>query len=205
MSGFVRLKTKYKLKELRIKRFYRVKMVFAWENYQTENLFFNWDLVKKKNSYMILAPAIMTAEKDQKKAAQKCFEEIGLDPDSYRIGHTKARIITIIIFVLFLHFIIPPDFYLYVHFPLLLSIYKNSISPSWYQTNTIQLHKVIHSFVFFLALRKLQHETIQCICIQSMNTKNTRCNNKIVLKKCLFLPELYVITPDNSTFRSMKK
>lgn len=42
-------------------------------------------------SYMIIAPAIMTAEKDQKKAAFKCFESVGLDPDSYRIGHTKAR------------------------------------------------------------------------------------------------------------------
>lgn len=42
-------------------------------------------------SYMILAPAIMTAETDQKKAAFKCFESVGLDPDSYRIGHTKAR------------------------------------------------------------------------------------------------------------------
>lgn len=40
---------------------------------------------------MILAPAVMTAEKDQKKAAQKCFDAVGLDPDMYRIGHTKAR------------------------------------------------------------------------------------------------------------------
>lgn len=40
---------------------------------------------------MLLAPAIMTAEKDQKKAAKKCFDAVGLDPDSYRIGHTKAR------------------------------------------------------------------------------------------------------------------
>ncbi|KAK2581044.1 hypothetical protein KPH14_006089 [Odynerus spinipes] len=43
-----------------------------------------------KLRYMILAPAIMAAEKDPKVAAAKCFEEIGLDPDSYRIGHTKA-------------------------------------------------------------------------------------------------------------------
>lgn len=42
-------------------------------------------------SYMILAPALMTNEKDPKKAAAKCFESIGLDPESYRIGHTKAR------------------------------------------------------------------------------------------------------------------
>lgn len=41
-------------------------------------------------SYMILAPATMAAQSDPKVAAAKCFEEIGLDPDSYRIGHTKA-------------------------------------------------------------------------------------------------------------------
>lgn len=41
---------------------------------------------------MILAPATMTAEKDPKKAAEKCLAEVGLDPDSYRCGHTKARI-----------------------------------------------------------------------------------------------------------------
>lgn len=40
---------------------------------------------------MILAPAIMSAEADPKVAAAKCFQEVGLDPDSYRIGHTKAR------------------------------------------------------------------------------------------------------------------
>jgi hypothetical protein len=33
----------------------------------------------------------MEKEEDPKIAAAKCFEEIGLDPDSYRIGHTKAR------------------------------------------------------------------------------------------------------------------
>lgn len=41
--------------------------------------------------YMILAPAIMAAESDPKIAAAKCLEEIKLDPESYRIGHTKAR------------------------------------------------------------------------------------------------------------------
>lgn len=40
---------------------------------------------------MILAPAIMTAEKDPKKAAEKCLASIALDPESYRCGHTKAR------------------------------------------------------------------------------------------------------------------
>lgn len=39
---------------------------------------------------MILAPAAMAAETEPKKSAARCFEEIGLDPDSYRIGHTKA-------------------------------------------------------------------------------------------------------------------
>ena len=39
---------------------------------------------------MILAPAIMTAEKVPKNAAAKCLESVGLDADMYRIGHTKA-------------------------------------------------------------------------------------------------------------------
>ncbi|XP_041979134.1 myosin heavy chain, muscle isoform X9 [Aricia agestis] len=43
-----------------------------------------------KLRYMILAPAIMAAEEDPKEAARKCFESIGLDPESYRIGHTKV-------------------------------------------------------------------------------------------------------------------
>ncbi|XP_043518715.1 myosin heavy chain, muscle isoform X14 [Frieseomelitta varia] len=43
-----------------------------------------------KLRYMILAPAAMAAETDPKKAAARCFEEIGLDPDMYRIGHTKV-------------------------------------------------------------------------------------------------------------------
>jgi len=32
----------------------------------------------------------MYNEADPKKAASLCFNKIGLDPDSYRIGHTKA-------------------------------------------------------------------------------------------------------------------
>lgn len=40
---------------------------------------------------MILAPAIMTAESDPKKAAAKCLESIQLDPESYRIGHTRVN------------------------------------------------------------------------------------------------------------------
>uniref|UniRef100_A0AAG5DQN3 Myosin heavy chain n=1 Tax=Anopheles atroparvus TaxID=41427 RepID=A0AAG5DQN3_ANOAO len=43
-----------------------------------------------KLRYKILAPAQMDAESEGKKAAEKCFEAIGLDPDSYRIGHTKV-------------------------------------------------------------------------------------------------------------------
>lgn len=40
---------------------------------------------------MILAPAIMTAEPDPKKAGAKCLESIQLDPDFYRIGHTRVN------------------------------------------------------------------------------------------------------------------
>ncbi|KAG5675242.1 hypothetical protein PVAND_005159 [Polypedilum vanderplanki] len=43
-----------------------------------------------KLRYQILAPQEMFHEKDQKKAAQACFDKIGLDPELYRIGHTKA-------------------------------------------------------------------------------------------------------------------
>ncbi|CAB3371323.1 Hypothetical predicted protein [Cloeon dipterum] len=42
-----------------------------------------------KLRYMILAPAIMQAESDPKVAAAKCLESVELDPESYRIGHTK--------------------------------------------------------------------------------------------------------------------
>ncbi|XP_045477198.1 myosin heavy chain, muscle isoform X17 [Harmonia axyridis] len=43
-----------------------------------------------KLRYMILAPATMAKEKDPKEAASKCLKEVGLDADSYRIGHTKV-------------------------------------------------------------------------------------------------------------------
>ncbi|CAG9830705.1 unnamed protein product [Diabrotica balteata] len=43
-----------------------------------------------KLRYMILAPATMAKEKEPKEAARKCLEEVGLDPDSYRVGHTKV-------------------------------------------------------------------------------------------------------------------
>lgn len=42
-------------------------------------------------SYQILAPTEMYNEKDNKIAAKLCFDKVGLDPDFYRIGHTKAR------------------------------------------------------------------------------------------------------------------
>lgn len=44
---------------------------------------------------MILAPAIMTAEPDPKKAGAKCLEAVALDPESYRIGHTRVNAIEI--------------------------------------------------------------------------------------------------------------
>lgn len=39
---------------------------------------------------MILAPATMQKETDPKVAAAKCLKEVELDPESYRIGHTKV-------------------------------------------------------------------------------------------------------------------
>lgn len=42
---------------------------------------------------MILAPVAMAKEKDPKEAARRCLEEVKLDPETYRIGHTKARIL----------------------------------------------------------------------------------------------------------------
>ncbi|XP_034474498.1 myosin heavy chain, muscle isoform X3 [Drosophila innubila] len=43
-----------------------------------------------KMRYMILAPAVMAAEKLPKNAATKCLEAVGLDSDLYRIGNTKV-------------------------------------------------------------------------------------------------------------------
>lgn len=40
---------------------------------------------------MILAPNEMKSEPDERKASKLCLETIKLDPDWYRIGHTKAR------------------------------------------------------------------------------------------------------------------
>lgn len=69
---------------------------------------------------MILNPAGMANEPDPKKAAAACFESIALDPDSYRIGHTKAswkknprqtklNVITLYVFEVLIH---PPLLYL---------------------------------------------------------------------------------------------
>ncbi|CAH2096536.1 unnamed protein product [Euphydryas editha] len=46
-----------------------------------------------KLRYMILAPAIMTAEKEPKEAARKCLEAIQLDPESYRIEPKLHRLV----------------------------------------------------------------------------------------------------------------
>lgn len=41
-------------------------------------------------SYKILCSKAVEAEPDLKKAAQLILETTGLDPESYRIGNTKA-------------------------------------------------------------------------------------------------------------------
>ena len=43
-------------------------------------------------SYMILAPNEMQAEPDDRKSAGLCLDSVKLDPELYRLGHTKARI-----------------------------------------------------------------------------------------------------------------
>jgi len=43
-------------------------------------------------SYMILAPNEMKAEPDERKSAGLCLNAVQLDPELYRLGHTKARI-----------------------------------------------------------------------------------------------------------------
>jgi hypothetical protein len=40
---------------------------------------------------MILAPNEMKAAADDKKGAAVCLETVKLDPNLYKIGHTKAR------------------------------------------------------------------------------------------------------------------
>lgn len=41
--------------------------------------------------YKILAPAAADKESDLKKCAGVILENVGLDPDKFRLGHTKAR------------------------------------------------------------------------------------------------------------------
>jgi len=45
-----------------------------------------------KHRYMILAPNEMQAEPDDRKSAGLCLDSVKLDPELYRLGHTKARI-----------------------------------------------------------------------------------------------------------------
>ncbi len=46
--------------------------------------------------YIILAAEPMkNNEKDNKKMATACFETIGLEADKWRVGHTKARDISL--------------------------------------------------------------------------------------------------------------
>lgn len=40
--------------------------------------------------YKILASSEMAAIPDNKEAAQVCFDKSGLDPELYRLGHTKV-------------------------------------------------------------------------------------------------------------------
>lgn len=42
----------------------------------------------------------MQAEKDPKKSAGACLESTKLDPDFYRLGHTKARITWLNFFII---------------------------------------------------------------------------------------------------------
>ena len=41
-------------------------------------------------SYMILAPALMKKAKEDNDAAKVCLEAIELDPEKFRMGHTKV-------------------------------------------------------------------------------------------------------------------
>lgn len=63
----------------------------------------------------------MSNEKDPKVSAKICFDSIGLDPELYRIGHTKAREKEKFPFVIFSSFrifwpLFEPGFYTFKHF-----------------------------------------------------------------------------------------
>lgn len=42
------------------------------------------------SSYKILNPAAVAKESDEKKCAAHILDNTGLDPENYRLGHTKA-------------------------------------------------------------------------------------------------------------------
>lgn len=72
---------------------------------------------------MILAPAIMTAESIPKKAAEKCLQSVGLDPDLYRIGHTKAGIYFVTYLCPWRVFLLSTYVYMCVYMNLCTSVY----------------------------------------------------------------------------------
>lgn len=92
-----------------------------------------WYFILWSYSYMILAPAAMANEPDPKKAAQKCFDEVGLDPDMYRIGHTKASCISRTkIFEFFSLRFSPSHFFLVVEFSFFFFfVYLSQQSSRW--------------------------------------------------------------------------
>lgn len=50
--------------------------------------------------YKILNPAAVAKESDPKKSAGLVLESTGLDPDTYRLGHTKACLHSIFKFLM---------------------------------------------------------------------------------------------------------
>lgn len=87
-------------------------------------------------SYLILAPTAMTHEKDPKVAAKICFDTIGLDPELYRIGHTKASanlLLELCIFEsLFQQFFTP-------HLPILHTLTLSSVNKQWLLLDTLNV------------------------------------------------------------------
>ena len=56
------------------------------------NPYFDFKTIPFTHSYLILAPGPMQAEKDLKKSAGLCLDSTGLDPETYRLGHTKVTL-----------------------------------------------------------------------------------------------------------------
>lgn len=52
-----------------------------------ESLYFR---VNNWSRYLVICPAKMLAEKEDKQMAQVCMDDIQLESDKYRLGHTKA-------------------------------------------------------------------------------------------------------------------